>query len=92
MHFPRTTALSLLCCAALLTGCQTPRVQTVLSPVPTPAIDYSWTLPTTGPFRPPIGATQRTAAQIVTKLQEALDLCNADKSAIAKALEAHHEP
>jgi hypothetical protein len=59
-------------------------VQTRIVTLPPPVIPPALLLPSDGPYRPPVGATQRNAALVIEDFIEALTSCNADKDAIAQ--------
>jgi hypothetical protein len=48
-------------------------------------------LPSDGPYRPPVRATQRDAALIIEGFIEALASCNADKQAIAQIFKEYED-
>lgn len=90
--YPRNLMARLLpFCAISLTACHGAQVQTRIVTLPPPAIPQSLLFPTEGPYRPPLGATQKDAALVIEDFIEALASCNADKDAIAAIFkEAEH--
>lgn len=88
---PRKLTLLLLpFCAISLTACQSaPQVQTQVTALPPPEIPAVLLLPTSGPHRPGLRATQRDAALVIEDFTEALASCNADKAAIAAIWEEY---
>ena len=85
----RPTARLLPFFALSLTACQSAQVQTHVQTLPPPALPALLLLPTEGPYRPPVGATQKDAALVIEDFMEALGACNADKKAIARIFEEY---
>lgn len=83
MRHLKTTRLWLLCCATLLTSCQSPKVVTDIQELRPPHPPMEWFQPVREPYRPPIGATQRDAAAIIEEFRSKLAEANADKQFLA---------
>lgn len=91
MRVPTPTARLLPFFAISLTACQSAQVQTRIVTLPLPAIPPVLLLPSDGPYRPPVWATQRDAALIIEDFIEALASCNADKDAIARIFKEYED-
>lgn len=77
-------ALSLACCAAFLTACQSSTV-TKLAQIPPSPAPVALTTCQDGPERPPLEATQKAVALILVDFQEALADCKRKLAALVQA-------